>query len=65
MKKNILMVVNPISGDMDKAEFTDTAKLFAEKEGMDFFVYETTGKNDEQKIREACKEHKRYRVLIA
>ena len=65
MKKNILMVVNPISGDMDKAEFTDTAKLFAEKEGMDFFVYETTGKNDEQKIREACKEHKPYRVLIA
>lgn len=59
------MVVNPISGDMDKAEFTDTAKLFAEKEGMDFFVYETTGKNDEQKIREACKEHKPYRVLIA
>jgi len=65
VKKNILMVVNPISGDMDKAEFTDTAKLFAEKEGMDFFVYETTGKNDEQKIREACKEHKPYRVLIA
>lgn len=65
MKKNILMVVNPISGDMDKAEFTETAKLFAEKEGMGFFVYETTGKNDEQKIREACKEHNPHRVLIA
>lgn len=65
MKKNILMVVNPISGDMDKAEFTETAKLFAEKEGMDFFVYETTGKNDEQNIREACKKHNPHRVLIA
>ncbi|MDR6966205.1 YegS/Rv2252/BmrU family lipid kinase [Flavobacterium arsenatis] len=65
MKKNILMVVNPISGDMDKAEFTETAKLFAEKEGMDFFVYETTGKNDEQKIREAFKQHNPHRVLIA
>lgn len=65
MKKNVLMVVNPISGDMDKAEFTEAAKLFAEKEGMDFFVYETTGENDEAKIREACEKHTPHRVLIA
>lgn len=65
MKKNILMVVNPISGDMDKAEFTDTARLFAEKEGMDFFVYETTGTNDDVKVREACKKYNPYRVLVA
>lgn len=65
MKKNILMVVNPISGDMDKAEFTETARLFAEKEHMDFFVYETTGKNDDAKIREACEKYNPHRVLIA
>ena len=65
MKKNILMVVNPISGDMDKAEFTETARLFAEKEGMDFFVYETTGTNDDVSIREACEKHNPYRVLVA
>jgi len=65
VKKNILMVVNPISGDMDKAEFTDTARLFAEKEGMDFFVYETTGTNDDVKVREACKKYNPYRVLVA
>lgn len=65
MKKNILMVVNPISGDMDKAEFTDAAKLFAEKEGMGFFVYETTGEKDDVRIREACERHVPHRVLIA
>lgn len=65
MKKNVLMVVNPISGDMDKTEFTETAKLFAEKEGMDFFVYETTGKGDDVKIREACEKYNPHRVLIA
>ena len=65
MKKNILMVVNPISGDMDKADFTETAKLFAEKEGMDFFVYETTGKNDEEAIRQQCEKYNPHRVLIA
>lgn len=65
MKKNILMVVNPISGDMDKSEFTETAKLFAEKEGMNFFIYETTGKNDEEKIRAAVEKYNPHRVLIA
>lgn len=65
MKKNILMVVNPISGDMDKAEFTEAAKLFAEKEGMNFFVYETSGESDEEKIREACEKYNPHRVLIA
>ena len=65
MKKNILMVVNPISGDMDKAEFTETARLFAEKEKMDFFVYETTGKNDEENIKKECEKYNPYRVLIA
>ena len=65
MKKNILMVVNPISGDMDKAEFTETARLFAEKEKMDFFVYETTGKNDEENIKKECEKRNPHRVLIA
>lgn len=65
MKKNVLMVVNPISGDMDKSEFIETAKLFAEKEGMDFFVYETTGERDDVKIREACEKYNPHRVLIA
>lgn len=65
MKKNILMVANPISGDMDKAEFIETAQLFAAKEGMGFFVYETTGKGDDAKIREAFEKYNPHRVLIA
>lgn len=65
MKKNILMVVNPISGDIDKAELIDTAKLYVEKEGMDLFVYETTGQNDGVKIKKAVEKHAPYRVLIA
>lgn len=65
MKKNVLMIVNPISGDRDKSGFTETAKLFAEKEGMNFLVYETTGEEDDVKIREACEKHNPHRILIA
>lgn len=65
MKKNVLMVVNPISGDVDKAGMIASAKLFAEKEKFGFEVYETTGQGDRAKIKALYEQHKPQRVLIA
>ena len=59
------MVVNPISGDVDKAEFIQEAKFFSDALNLRFVLYETTGKNDEEEIRNRCVLHKPERVLVA
>ena len=65
VKKNILMVVNPISGDVDKAEFIQEAKFFSDALNLRFVLYETTGKNDENAIKSLCILHHPERVLVA
>lgn len=65
MKNNILLVVNPISGAVDKSEFIDMAKLFAAKENLDLIVYTTSGKDDISKIRTLYKQHSPERIIIA
>ena len=64
-KKNILMVVNPISGDVDKSVFIQEAKFYADDLNIRFILYETTGKNDEEQIRSLCDLHQPERVLVA
>lgn len=59
------MVVNPISGDVDKAAMVEAAQFFAEKEKMGFVLYETTGNDDCIKIKSIYEEHHPQRVLIA
>ena len=65
MKKNVLMIVNPISGDVDKAEMIAATQLFAEKEKLGFEVYETSGQDDCVKIKALYNKLKPQRVLIA
>ncbi len=65
MKKNIVLVVNPISGDIDKAEIIEATAFFAKKEGFHFHVFETTGHNDIEAIRSFCEKHPPQRVLVA
>jgi diacylglycerol kinase (ATP) len=65
MKKSIIMVVNPISGDVDKAQFVEAVSFFSEKENLELILYETTGEGDLAKIRELYKEHQPERILIA
>ena len=64
-KKNILMVVNPISGDVDKSVFIQEAKFYADDLNIRFILFETTGKNDEEQIRSLCDLHQPERVLVA
>lgn len=65
MKKNVLMVVNPISGAVDKSEFIDAARRFATKQKLCFILYTTSGDNDILKIRTLYDLHKPERILIA
>jgi len=65
MKKYIIMVVNPISGDVDKSQIISAASLFAEKENLEFIIYETSGEGDMSKIRQLYQEYKPERILVA
>lgn len=65
MKKNILLVVNPISGDVDKSELIDTTTFFAAKENCNLITCVTTGQNDISKISELYEKYKPERVIIA
>ena len=46
MKKNIILVVNPVAGGMDKSEIIEETSLFADQEGLNFVQYVTTGNDD-------------------
>ncbi|WP_348814034.1 diacylglycerol/lipid kinase family protein [Flavobacterium maritimum] len=65
MKKNVLMVVNPVSGGIDKLEFIDAARLFAAKENLNFILYTTTGNDDFSKIKELYFLYRPERIIIA
>lgn len=60
----MLLVVNPVSGAIDKTEFVDAATLFAIKENLDFVVYTTTGKEDISKTRMLYDQHQPERVIV-
>lgn len=64
-QKKFILVINPISGDLDKTEIVNKTKAFAERLYIEIVVYETTGKEDEKHIEKLFLELKPERVLIA
>ncbi|WP_447635016.1 diacylglycerol/lipid kinase family protein [Flavobacterium microcysteis] len=64
-QKNYILVVNPISGDVDKTEIIDEAKKFAAKANIHLVIYETTGKNDESEIQKLQEKNKAERIIVA
>jgi YegS/Rv2252/BmrU family lipid kinase len=65
LKKNIIFVVNPISGDLDKSELIEAVQEFAATNHFDLEVYETQGKNDVKEIQILYSEHKPERIIVA
>lgn len=65
MKKKYILVVNPISGDVDKSEILNKTMAFAIEYDVEIIVYETSGDNDETAIIELYNLHKPERILIA
>ena len=47
----MLLVVNPVSGGVDKTEFIDATTLFAIKENLNLILYTTSGDDDVSKIK--------------
>ncbi|WP_291285786.1 diacylglycerol kinase family protein [Flavobacterium sp.] len=65
MKKNILFVVNPISGDLDKSDLISVVEEFAATNNFDLEVYETTGKNDQKKVQGLYNQYQPERIVVA
>lgn len=65
MEKNVLLVVNPISGDVDKSECINAVKLFATNNNLNLIVYTTSGDDDIIKINALCKQYNLERIIIA
>ena len=65
MKKNVIFVVNPISGDLDKSELIDAVQEFAATNHFDLEVYETTGEKDLQTIKSLYDHYQPQRIIVA
>ncbi|WP_431244177.1 diacylglycerol/lipid kinase family protein [Flavobacterium sp. P21] len=65
MKKNILFVVNPISGDLDKSSLIETVEEFASVNYFNLEVYETSGNNDLSKIQSIYNAFVPERIVVA
>lgn len=63
-QKKYILVVNPISGDVDKSEIIATANQFAENENIKLIVFETTGNNDDKEIQKLQKDNEAERIII-
>lgn len=65
MKKNVLFVVNPISGDLDKSSLIEAVREFAATNYFGLRVYETTGKNDLKEIQALYNQYLPERIIVA
>lgn len=63
--KKFLLVVNPISGDLDKAEILSAVTGYAETHNIGIVVYETTGEKDIEGIAKLFDRHRPERILVA
>jgi YegS/Rv2252/BmrU family lipid kinase len=58
------MIVNPISGAIDKSHFIDNTTLFLAKENLNLILYKTSGGDDISKIRLLYQQYKPERIII-
>ena len=59
----LLFVVNPISGGVNKEPFLKAASNLCIKYGIDYQIFKTTGKNDEEGVRKLLTEYDPDKVL--
>ncbi|MBC5836450.1 diacylglycerol/lipid kinase family protein [Flavobacterium muglaense] len=65
MKKYVLLIVNPISGGLEKSDIIQETAAFVEKIGRKLVIYETSGKKDIPNIQELFTKFNPERVIIA
>ena len=61
----MLLIVNPISGAIDKSEFIDATTLFAAQKNLNLILYSTSGEDDISKIRTLYQQYNPERVVVA
>jgi diacylglycerol kinase (ATP) len=64
LEKKAILVVNPISGDVDKTLITAAAEEFSRTHGFRLTQFETTGDDDISNIRALYKELDPERIII-
>ena len=60
----MVLVVNPISGGVDKSEFIEAVTHFATKENWNLILFKTSGEDDVSRIRILFKRYKPKRIII-
>ena len=65
MKKNIILVVNPISGDVDKSELIEAVTLFAIKVNLNLIIFNTSGASDLENIQVLYETYHPERIIVA
>lgn len=63
--KNFLLVVNPISGDIDKSTLVKKVMAEASKRGASLFIFQTTGEEDVRSLKNIIDKKAPQRVLVA
>lgn len=59
----VLLIVNPISGDLDKKQIIQQARDYAKTHQITIHLFATTGKEDVQKIQDRLKSLKIERII--
>jgi diacylglycerol kinase (ATP) len=65
LKKNIILVVNPISGDLDKTDLLIDVQEFSDLNNFNLVIYETKGLNDVTQIQSLYEKYMPKRILVA
>lgn len=64
-ENSILLVVNPIAGDIDKENIIESIRFEVLSKNLNLEVYKTTGKDDKEAIKRIIKTIKPARILVA
>jgi diacylglycerol kinase (ATP) len=64
-KNNVILIVNPVSGGINKAALVEQISHYAKYLKLDLYVYETIGSNDLTEIRSLYDQYQPKRVIIA
>jgi len=65
MKKNVLFIVNPVSGDLDKTQLIEAVGFFATHQHFHFELYETTGQDDLGQVKAMYEKYRPERIIVA
>lgn len=59
-----MLVVNPVSGNIDKSDLVDAVTIFAAKENLNLVIYNTSGASDIENIKVLYKTYNPERIVV-